>query len=64
MSAFLLAHGDPEHLQNRLWERDQIEVPIHFLDGHYLIRVSCHLYNTPTHIDHLVRALRRELGSA
>jgi len=48
-------------LQQRLWSRHGIEVPVVEFEGHEFIRVSCHLYNTPTHIDRLVAALTTEL---
>jgi len=50
---------DPLH--DRLWEENQIEVPITWWRGQRLLRVSCHLYNTTNDIDRLVDALRQNL---
>jgi isopenicillin-N epimerase len=64
MAAVWLPQGDHSTLQQRLWERYGIEVPIvHFADR-YLVRVSCHLYNTTRDIDRLARALQRELSDS
>lgn len=46
-------------LQKQLRERDRIEVPIPECRGQYVMRVSCHLYNTPDDIDQLVDAVER-----
>jgi len=48
-------------LQQRLWERYRIEVPIVHFAGRYLVRVSCHLYVSTHDIDTLVRCLQQEL---
>ncbi|MFM9961994.1 MAG: aminotransferase class V-fold PLP-dependent enzyme [Planctomycetaceae bacterium] len=50
--------GIRDQLQNPLWERFGIEVPIVHWHGERLLRVSCHLYNTREQIDHLCNALR------
>jgi len=50
-----------ESLQQRLWDRYKIEVPIVHFAGRYLVRVSCHLYISTHDIDTLVRCLQREL---
>ena len=50
-----------ESLQQRLWERYKIEVPIVHFAGRYLVRVSCHLYVSTHDIDTLVRCLQQEL---
>ncbi len=55
-------HGDHSTLQSRLWERYKIEVPIMRFGDRYLVRVSCHLYNTTHDIDLLARKLVEELG--
>jgi isopenicillin-N epimerase len=59
-----LPHCDYDYsvLQKRLWEEYKIEVPIVKFAGHYLVRVSTHLYNSTHDIDFLVRAIRRELS--
>jgi len=51
--------GAPHPLQTRLAEEYQIEVPFIEWQDRVHVRVSCHLYNTPEHIDRLVDALRR-----
>jgi isopenicillin-N epimerase len=62
MAHMPLPAGDAASLQNALWQRYGIEVPIiHWLDNRW-IRVSCHLYNTKTQIDYLCAALRQLLG--
>ena len=53
--------GEYSQLQKRLWERYRIEVPIMRFEDRYLVRVSCHLYNTTHDIDLLARALVTEL---
>ncbi|HUE73066.1 MAG TPA: aminotransferase class V-fold PLP-dependent enzyme [Pirellulaceae bacterium] len=52
-----LPPGDKYELQNQLWQRFRIEVPIVEFRGHRSIRVSCHLYNTPEQIDALAGEL-------
>lgn len=49
-------------LQQRLWENYRIEVPIVHFRNRYLVRVSCHCYNSTHDIDYLVHALNRELS--
>lgn len=63
MALVPLPAGDGPSLQQSLWRKYGIEVPIVTFEGNRYIRVSCHLYNTPTHIDLLVDALT-ELGVA
>ncbi len=58
--ALPVATQNPDTLQQRLWEKYHIEVPVYPFAGKYLIRVSCHLYNTSQDIDYLVTALRTE----
>lgn len=48
-------------LQDRLWERYRIEVPLIHWQGARFLRVSCHLYNTESDIDRLSDALRAVL---
>lgn len=52
-----------DSLQQRLWERYKIEVPIVHFAGRYLVRVSCHLYVSTHDIDTLVRCLQNELNA-
>ena len=51
--------GIRDQLQNPLWEKFGIEVPIVHWRGERLLRVSCHLYNTREHIDLLCDALKQ-----
>lgn len=53
--------GRRDPLQNHLWEQHRIEIPIVHWHGRRFIRVSCHLYTTPEHIDVLLNALRTAL---
>ena len=55
-------NGDHSTLQKRLWERYRIEVPIMRFADRYLVRVSCHLYNTTHDIDLLARKLVEEIS--
>ena len=61
MAAVWLPTGNHNTLQHRLWKNHHIEVPIVYFGDKYLVRVSCHLYNTMEQIDTLVNALRIEL---
>lgn len=49
-------------LQEALWEKFRIEVPVVNWQGRRFIRVSCHLYNSATDIDYLTDALRALLS--
>lgn len=62
MVAVWLPKGDHSKLQQSLFDKYGIEVPIVFFNERYLVRVSCHLYNTVDDIHYLCAALRRELG--
>lgn len=62
MTAVWLPPGDFSDLQQTLWEGYGIEVPIYNFADRYLVRVSCHLYNSTQDIDRLMRALIRELN--
>ncbi|MCC7424671.1 MAG: aminotransferase class V-fold PLP-dependent enzyme [Planctomycetaceae bacterium] len=53
--------GRRDPLQNQLWERHRIEIPVVHWHGRRLLRVSCHLYTTAEHIDLLMEALRTAL---
>ncbi len=63
MASVWLPDGDHSTLQKRLWHQHRIEVPITFFANRYLIRVSCHLYNSTHDIQHLCRVLHEELAS-
>lgn len=45
-------------LQQQLWERHRIEVPVMDWNNRRHLRVSCHLYNTRDDIDRLLAALQ------
>jgi isopenicillin-N epimerase len=51
-------HGHTHPIHVALWENHQIEAPIVNWNGRRHLRVSCHLYNTPTEIQHLAAALK------
>ncbi len=63
MTAVFLPEGDHHRLQEKLALSHGIEVPIVFFEGRYLVRVSCHLYNSERDIDRLADALAKEVGS-
>lgn len=51
---------DPQQrhpLQDALWERHRIEIPITCWQGRRSVRVSAHLYNTAAEIEYLAQAL-------
>ena len=54
-----LPPGDWSVLQDDLWRRHGIEVPIVHFDDRWFIRVSSHLYNTVDQIEKLVSCLPR-----
>ena len=62
MIALPLPPGEARPLQQALWQRCQIEIPVIDWHGGRHVRVSCHLYNTMQHIDRLVDALRESMG--
>jgi isopenicillin-N epimerase len=45
--------------QAALWEKFKIEAPVMQLNGQSHIRVSCHLYTKPEHLDALISAIRQ-----
>jgi len=55
--------GDPpkpsqrDALQDALWERQRIEIPIVHWSSRRFVRVSAHLYTAPSDIDRLIEAL-------
>lgn len=55
-----LPQGDASELQQILWMKHGIEVPIVEHNDRRSIRVSCHLYNSQSDIDALVAALAKE----
>ncbi|MCA9188773.1 MAG: aminotransferase class V-fold PLP-dependent enzyme [Pirellulaceae bacterium] len=57
MTLIPLPVGNHAGLQQQLWKRFHIEVPIIQFEDNWYIRVSCHLYNSTSHIDLLVKAL-------
>jgi isopenicillin-N epimerase len=57
MASVPLPPGDARSLQNALWHKHGIEVPVVDHHGRRSIRVSCHLYNSRTDVDVLVDAL-------
>jgi len=63
MAQVPLPAGDARLLQDALWERYSIEVPIIEWKGQRYIRISCHLYTRSEDIDLLARALKHLLFS-
>lgn len=61
MAHMPLPAGNAQELQEELWRRFGIEVPIVTWNGRRWVRVSCHLYNRMSDIDALVAALRELL---
>lgn len=59
----VLLPGKVEAYQ-RLWEEDRIVVPVGQHSGQPGVRISVQAYNTPAHMDTLVRALQRGAASA
>jgi isopenicillin-N epimerase len=57
MASVPLPPGDARALQNELWQKHRIEVPVVDHNGERSIRVSCHLYNDRSDVDVLVDAL-------
>ncbi len=53
--------GNYDDLQQYLWNRHRIEVPIIQFDSSWFVRVSCHVYNRRGQIDLLIEALSRYL---
>jgi isopenicillin-N epimerase len=62
----LMAHvalpvGDWSNLQNDLWEKSKIEIPVWELNDRWWIRVSCHLYNSTDQLEFLLAELTKHL---
>ena len=53
-------NGECDPLQQALWQRHRIEIPVTHCNGQRLIRVSCHLYNDQKDLDRLADALDAE----
>ncbi len=53
--------GERDPIQNALWDRFRIEIPIVHWRGHRFVRVSSHLYNSPAEVEVLADALRQLL---
>ena len=47
------------NLQKWLWDEARIEIPVVQWRDEIHLRVSCHLYNTPEHLDRLIDSVRR-----
>ncbi len=62
MTGVWLPPGDHADLQNRLWKNYSIEVLIVRRGDDFLVRVSCHLYNTSHELVFLKKALLKELN--
>jgi len=56
-------NGKRDPLQDALWEKYKIEIPVLHWQGQRLIRCSCHLYNSRTEIDLLMQALKELPGA-
>ncbi|MCA9104414.1 MAG: aminotransferase class V-fold PLP-dependent enzyme [Planctomycetales bacterium] len=61
MTEVWLPSGDWSDLQQWLRHEEGIEVPIIALEDRWAVRVSCHLYTRPLHVERLLRGLRRAL---
>lgn len=64
MAALPLPPGEGPPLQDALWQRHRIEVPIFEWQGQRLVRVSCQMYTSPSDIERLVAALRSLLAGS
>jgi isopenicillin-N epimerase len=62
MISMPLPDGDAATLQERLWQKHRIEVPIMSWSGRRLVRPSCHGYTSIADVDRLVEALGIELS--
>jgi isopenicillin-N epimerase len=64
MIALPVLGGDAPRLQEALWEKYQIEVPVFGWEKYTLVRVSCQVYTQPADIDRLATAIRQLLPPA
>jgi isopenicillin-N epimerase len=58
------APGKRDPLQDALYDRFRIEIPVVYWQGHRLLRVSAHLYNSEADIGHLVDSLQKLLPAS
>jgi isopenicillin-N epimerase len=49
--------GRRDGLQNSLWDKHRIEIPVVHWHGRRFLRVSCHLYTSPSDLERLYDAL-------
>lgn len=59
MTEVPLPPGDWSGLQNWLWQKHGIEIPIIQFEDAWYVRVSCHLYTLDEHFERLLRALHQ-----
>jgi isopenicillin-N epimerase len=64
MAALPLPPGEGPPLQDALWRRHRIEVPIFEWQGQRLVRVSCQMYTSLSDLERLVEALKSLLASS
>jgi isopenicillin-N epimerase len=50
-----------DEIKRRLWDDYQVEIPLSFWNGQYLIRISVTAYNAPRDVDRLLEGLQRLL---
>ena len=62
MVTLTLPDGDGPALQQALWERYRIEIPVVTWQQRRWIRPSCHLYNSPDDYLRLAAALEQLLA--
>ena len=59
MTEVPLPPGDWSGLQNWLWQKHGVEIPIIQFDDVWYVRVSCHLYTLDEHLERLLQALHQ-----
>ena len=64
MVSLPLPPGEAMPLQDALWQRYRIEVPIFEWQGQRLVRVSCQMYTGPSDVERLSLALRSLFDSS
>lgn len=64
MTSLPLPPGEGPPLQDALWRRHQIEVPIFEWQGQRLVRVSCQMYTSPGDLERLLSALQSLLATS